>query len=91
MAALKSMVFLHLEIIEHSDCILELLLTAKSEGTLSGETAPIPILCYIARLKKTLKKDEEMAISYLAYGCKNNDCFSLYCSALVHIKGCICH
>lgn len=43
MAALKSVVFLHLEMIEHSDCILELLLTANSEGILSGETAPTAI------------------------------------------------
>lgn len=43
MAAPKSVAFLHLEMIEHSDCILELLLTANTEGILSGETAPAAI------------------------------------------------
>jgi len=62
MAALKSVVFLHLEMTQHLDYILELLLRAKSEGTLSRETAPTAIIYYIVRMKRKLKKDGKMAM-----------------------------
>lgn len=49
------------------------------------------IICYTTRMKKMLKEDEKMAMSYCVYGCKDHDLFGFYCLALVHIQGCTCH